>query len=91
MVETRTALIQLANFGIVIVRVKKDVLQSLDDATENLTAAILETGGQRRPLLIDIRAAIPLEQSNVVVLACKKKSGTETADAAADNQHAHGS
>ena len=61
MVETRTALIQLANFGIVIVRVKKDVLQSLDDATKNLAAAILETGGQRRPLLIDIRAAFPLE------------------------------
>jgi hypothetical protein len=61
MVETRTALIQLADFGIVIVRVKKDVLQSLDDAIKNLTAAVLETGGQRRPLLIDIRAAIPLE------------------------------
>ena len=61
MVETRTALIHLTNFGIVMVRVKKDVLQSLDDATKNLAAAILETGGQRRPLLIDIRAAIPLE------------------------------
>jgi hypothetical protein len=61
MVETRTALIHLANFGIVMVRVKKDVLQSLDDATKNLAAAVLETGGQRRPLLIDIRAALPLE------------------------------
>jgi hypothetical protein len=61
MVETRTALIHLAHSGIVIVRVKKDVLQSLDDATKNLAAAILETDGQRRPLLIDIRAAIPLE------------------------------
>jgi hypothetical protein len=61
MVETRTALIHLANFGIVMVRVKKDVLQSLDDATKNLTATIQETGGQRRPLLIDIRAAFPLE------------------------------
>jgi hypothetical protein len=38
MVETRTALIQLATVGIVIVRVKKDVLQSLDDASKNLTA-----------------------------------------------------
>jgi hypothetical protein len=61
MVETRTALIHRAHFGIVMVRVKKDVLQSLDDAAKNLAAAILETGGQRRPLLIDIRAAIPLE------------------------------
>ena len=61
MVETRTAVIHLANFGIVMVRVKKDVLQSLDDATKNLDAAILEAGGKRRPLLIDIRAAMPLE------------------------------
>ena len=61
MAETRTALIHLAHFGIVIVRIKKDVLQSLDDATKNLAGAILETGGQRRPLLIDIRAAIPLD------------------------------
>jgi hypothetical protein len=61
MVETRTALIHLAHSGIVIVRVKNDVLQSLDDATKNLAGAILETDGQRRPLLIDIRAALPLE------------------------------
>ena len=61
MVETRTAFIHLADCGIVIARIKKDVLQSLDDATNNLAAAVLETGGQRRPLLIDIRAAIPLE------------------------------
>jgi hypothetical protein len=61
MSETRTAVIHLAGFGIVMVRIKKDVLQSLDDAAKNLDAAVQETGGQRRPLLIDIRAAIPLE------------------------------
>jgi len=61
MVETRTAFIHLADYGIVIARIKKDVLQTLDDATKNLAAAVLETGGQRRPLLIDIRAALPLE------------------------------
>lgn len=61
MVETRTALIHLTDYGIVIARIKKDVLQTLDDATQNLTGAIQETGGRRRPLLIDIRQAIPLE------------------------------
>jgi hypothetical protein len=61
MVETRTALIHLADFGIVIARIKRDVLQSLDDAAKNLAAAAMVTGGQRRPLLIDIRAAIPLD------------------------------
>jgi hypothetical protein len=61
MIDTRTALIQLADNGIVTARIKKDVLQSVDDAKANLAAAIQETGGGRRPLLIDIRGAIPLE------------------------------
>src|SRR5262245_46478107 len=60
MVETRTALIHLADYGIVIERIKKDADQSVDDGRENLAAAITETGGLRRPLLIDIRAARPL-------------------------------
>ena len=61
MVQTRTAQIHLADYGIVIVRIKKDVLQSLDDASTNLAAAIHETCGQRRTLLIDISAALPIE------------------------------
>ena len=61
MLETRTALIHLADNGIVMARIKKNVLQSPDDATANLSAAIRVTGGRRRPLLIDIRGAIPLE------------------------------
>lgn len=61
MIETRTALIYLLDPGIVIVRVKKDVLQNLGDAEENLSAAIRETAEQRRPLLIDLRHAMPLD------------------------------
>jgi hypothetical protein len=61
MIETRTAVIHLAEFGIVIARIKKDANQSLADAQQNLAAAIAETGGDRRPLLIDIRTAKPLE------------------------------
>ena len=61
MVETRTAVIHLAEFGIVIARIKKDANQSITDAQQNLAAAIAETAGQRRPLLIDIRTAKPLE------------------------------
>jgi len=61
MIETRTAVIHLAPYGIVIVRIKKDATQSIDDAVENLASAVQVTDRQRRPLLIDIRTAMPLE------------------------------
>ena len=61
MIETRTALIYLLDPGIVMVRIKKDLLQTLDDAEKNLSAAIHETGEQRRPLLLDLRQAMPLD------------------------------
>jgi hypothetical protein len=61
MIETRTAMIHLAPYGIVQVRIKRDAEQSLDDAVQNLAAAVQVTDQQRRPLLIDIRTAVPLE------------------------------
>ena len=61
MIETRTALIYLLDPGIVMVRVKKDVLQTPDDAEQNLAAAIQQTREQRLPLLLDIRQAMPLD------------------------------
>jgi hypothetical protein len=60
-IETRTALIYLLYPGIVMVRIKKEVLQTLDDAEKNLSAAIRETREQRRPLLLDLRQAMPLD------------------------------
>jgi len=59
--ETRTALIYLLDPGIVMVRIKKELLQTLDDAEKNLSAAVRETGEQRRPLLLDLRQAMPLD------------------------------
>ena len=44
-----------------MVRVKKDLLQTLDDAEQNLSAAIQQTGDERLPLLLDIRQAMPLD------------------------------
>ncbi len=61
MIETRTALIYLLEPGIVMVRIKKELLQTLDDAEENLSSAIWETGKRRRPLLLDLRQAMPLD------------------------------
>jgi hypothetical protein len=61
MPETKTARIALNEQGLLIVRVKDGAHQSLSDAKENLALAVSETQGQRRPLLIDIRKARPLE------------------------------
>ena len=61
MIETRTAQIGLTDEGLVIVRVKTGVQQLLEDAKQNLAAAIAETAGRRRPLLTDLRTALPLD------------------------------
>jgi hypothetical protein len=61
MPETRTAWIGLNDEGLLIVRINDGAYQSLDDAKENLALAVSETRGRRRPLLIDIRTAQPLD------------------------------
>lgn len=61
MPDTRTARIEVNEHGVVSVRINEGAQQSLADAKENLAAAISETGGERRPLLIDIRRAKPLD------------------------------
>ena len=61
MIATRTAKIGLSDAGVVVVRINAGAYQSLGDAKENLAAAVSETAGRRRPLLIDIRSARPLE------------------------------
>jgi len=61
MPETKTAQIALNDHGLLIVRVKDGARQSLSDAKENLALAVSETRGERRPLLIDVRKAQPLE------------------------------
>ena len=61
MPDTKTARIGLTGEGLLVVRVNVGARQSLDDAKENLAVAVAQTAGQRRPLLIDIRAAKPLD------------------------------
>src|SRR6185369_12964770 len=61
MPETRTARIGLNDDGVLIVRINDGALQMLADAEENLAAAVSEAGDRRRPLLIDIRRAMPLD------------------------------
>ena len=42
-------------------RINDGVQQSLANAQENLALAVAQAGGVRRPLLIDIRTALPLD------------------------------
>ena len=59
--ETPTALIDRGTDGIVTVRIRDGARQSLDDAKQNLGAALDERAGRRCPILVDIREAEPLD------------------------------
>jgi len=61
MTDTKTAAIHLNEDGLVIVKIRDNAYQSLEDAKKNLATAISATAGRRRPLLIDIRTAQPLD------------------------------
>ena len=58
--ETATAHIA-GDDGVLVVRIRKAHARSSRDAHENLDAALAETQGRRRPLLVDITQALPLD------------------------------
>lgn len=61
MPDTRSARIELHPDGCVIVRVRKGVTQTLDDARENVACSVALGGGKRvSPLLINITDTAPL-------------------------------
>jgi hypothetical protein len=59
--ETATAIIELEEGGVLVVRIRDGARQLLPDAEQNLGAALIERGGKRRPLMIDIRDAVALD------------------------------
>jgi hypothetical protein len=61
MPDTKTAVIHLRDDGLVVVRIRDGAYQSLEDAKTNLAMAVAETVGRRRPLVVDIRTARPLD------------------------------
>src|SRR5215475_4948121 len=61
MPDTKTAAIHLNEDGLVIVKIRDNAYQSLEDAKTNLATAISATTGRRRPVLIDIRTSQPLD------------------------------
>lgn len=58
-IDTRTARIEVLETRIVVARIGDDV-QTLEDARQNLDACARLAGPDRKPLLVDIRAAKPL-------------------------------
>lgn len=59
--QTRTAVVERTSEGVITVRVRAGERQSVADATDNLSAALELRSGERRPILIDIRHAVPLD------------------------------
>lgn len=60
-IDTRTARVHLNGDGLVVVRIRDGARQTISDARSNLAAALSATAGRRRPLLVDIRGAEPLD------------------------------
>jgi hypothetical protein len=59
--ETKTGRVALGADGVITVSIQPTAKQTLDDAKENLAAALDTRDGQRRPLLIDVRGGQPLD------------------------------
>jgi hypothetical protein len=61
MLGDRTADIQLRPDGVVEVRIHPGVRQTITNANANVSGAIEARGGVRRPILVDITRAEPLD------------------------------
>src|SRR4051812_33743261 len=61
MILSRTSKIWLREDGIVWVEILSSVKQVLQDAKDNLAAAVAVSEGDRRSILIDLRQAEPLD------------------------------
>jgi hypothetical protein len=59
--STRTAQVEKTSEGVVVTRIMAEVQQKLSDAVENITASAEACGGQRAPIVVDIRNAMPLD------------------------------
>ncbi|HEY2384045.1 MAG TPA: hypothetical protein VGK48_22955 [Terriglobia bacterium] len=59
--DTRTARVEKSSEGIVVTRILPEVLQTLNDAVENISVSAAACGGQRAPIVVDLRHAMPLD------------------------------
>jgi hypothetical protein len=59
--QTRTARVERTSNGIVITRILAEVQQSINDAVENVSVSAEACGGQRAPIIVDLRQAMALD------------------------------
>jgi hypothetical protein len=59
--NTRTARVEKTSEGIVVTRIRAEVRQNLDDAIENIAVSAEACAGQRAPIIVDLREAMPLD------------------------------
>jgi hypothetical protein len=59
--NTRTACIERRPEGIVVARILAEVQQGLTDAVENIAVCAEACGGERAPIIVDLRQAMPLD------------------------------
>jgi hypothetical protein len=58
--ETRAATIESRD-GLLVVRIRSGVRQTLEDARANLDACVVESGGARPGVMLDLTQAVPLD------------------------------
>ena len=59
--DTRTARVERSAEGIVVTRIQPDVVQTVEDAIQNVSTSAKACGGKKGPLLVDLRFARPLD------------------------------
>jgi hypothetical protein len=59
--NTRTARVERTSNGIVITRILAEVQQRITDAVENISVSAEACGGQRAPIIVDLRQAMALD------------------------------
>jgi hypothetical protein len=59
--NTRTARVEKTSEGIVVIRILAGVQQNLNDAIENISVSAEACAGQRAPIIVDLRQAMPLD------------------------------
>ena len=59
--NTRTARVEKTSEGIVVIRILAGMEQNLNDAIENISVSAEACAGQRAPIIVDLRQAMPLD------------------------------